>query len=226
MISFVVPCYNEEKRLPQTFILLEKFFQKFKEEYEVIFINDGSSDKTKMVLANFIDQKKINARLITYTQNHGKGYAVKRGMLDAKGAYALMMDCDLATDLSEINKFVKNKEKADILVGVRTSSKAHRTGIRKFLGKSFSMLHKVLINLDVTDTQCGFKMFNKSALSLFAKQKIERWSFDIEILYLAKRKGMSIKEIPVKWEEKEGSKVKPLDSIKMFFEVGKIRFMH
>lgn len=213
MISFVIPCYNEAHRLPKTLKSLETFFKKFPDEYELIFVNDGSKDNTENIL------QKTKYTVISYKQNQGKGHAVKKGMKKAKGEYIFMMDCDLATDLQEINNFLKKKEKQDILCGKRTV----RKGIRQLGAVVVATIIKILFRLPISDTQCGFKLFNKKSAKIFEKLNTKGWAFDVEILYRAHKENYKIEEQKIKWAEQEISTVKWYHVFYLFRELIKIK---
>lgn len=226
-ISIIIPLYNEEDRL----INLSKIYKYFgskKLTYEVVLINDGSKDKTLKKLRKLSKSFKFN--LISYPENRGKGYATKMGMLKAKGKYRLFTDIDLSAPIEEFNKFLPVLTNYDIIIGSRKKrgSKViiHQPNIREKLGKGFTRLSQIVLQLNITDFTCGFKCFSKiAAQDIFSRQRVNRWSFDSEILFLAKKFGYKVKEIPVKWSNDARSRVKfPQDIIASLMDLYTIRF--
>lgn len=188
---------------------------------EIIFVDDGSKDKTVKSIRYFIHvmkkykiQKGANYRVIKYSQNQGKGYAIRRGMLAARSDYALFFDADMSTPLKELNHFMEYiKQDVDVVIGTRKhkDSKVIRSQsvFRAKLGQGFTLMTGTLLGMDLTDYTCGFKAFSKNArIAIFANCQINRWAFDAEILYLAHRYKMSIAEVPVVWRNDEYTKVK------------------
>lgn len=227
MLSIIVPCFNEEKIIYNNLIKIYQFMIKQKVNFEIILINDGSKDKTELEIKkaiNYLNSKRIKA--FNLKKNQGKGYAVKEGVKKSSGDYVLFMDADLATDLKEITNFIKIKDKFDIIIGNRISKKAKREIFRKLSGKISYLITQLVLGLDIKDTQCGFKLFNKKSLIIFKEQKINRWGFDFELLYLARKKGFKIKEVLVKWKEMPDSKVKVIDYIKTFKELRMVKKIH
>lgn len=214
-ISIIIPIYNEEKRIKR----LEEIYSYLKKQrysWEIIVVNDGSTDKTKTILNSL--KKKLRFNLLSYTPNAGKGFAVKTGMLKAKGKYRLFLDVDLSTPISELSKFLPFLNKYDIIIGSRklkTSTLITRQPfIREYLGKVFTALSQRILDMHVSDFTCGFKIFSKKAAEdIFVRQKINRWGFDSEILYIGKIKKYSIKEVPVYWENDPRTRVKFPDAI-------------
>jgi dolichyl-phosphate beta-glucosyltransferase len=215
MISFVIPCYNESDRLKTTLSDLKTFFSNFPHPYELLFVNDGSTDNTLGILK----KAPFPIRVVSYKKNRGKGYAVRKGVAAAKGDLIFMMDCDLATDLKEIASFLKDKN-YDVVIGRRTV----RKGIRQIGAIVVALLIKVLFWLPVKDTQCGFKMFNRKAAKVFKSMKSDRWAFDVEFLHCARQAGCSIKEKKVAWTEQPGSKVRLHHIFGMVNDLFQIRF--
>lgn len=225
-ISIVIPIYNEEKRITN----LSEIYKYFKRKHltcEVILVNDGSTDQTAKTLREI--SKKFKFKLISYRKNRGKGYAIKAGMMKAGGKYRLFTDIDLSTPIEEFNKFIPYFKNYDIIIGSRKKKGAkliiHQSKLREKLGKGFTKLSQIVLQLDTTDFTCGFKCFSKiAAEGIFSRQRINRWGFDAEILFLAKKFGYKIKEIPVKWSNDPRSRVKfPQDIISSLLDLLKIR---
>lgn len=230
-LSIIIPIFNEEKRL----INLLSIFNYLKHKKflsEVILVNDGSTDKSSKVARNI--SNKLNSKnifkLISYSMNKGKGYAIKKGMLKATGQYHLFTDIDLSTPIEEFDKFLMHINKFEILIGSRKKKGAkllkHQPQVREKLGKGFTKIAQMSLGLNFSDFTCGFKCFSKNAtLEIFKRQKISRWGFDPEILFIAKKLGFKIKEIPVTWRNDSETKVRlPHDIISSLADLVKIRY--
>lgn len=226
-LSIIIPLYNEQRRLKKL-AQIYAFFDQQKFRYEIILINDGSTDNTLGALNKLAKKNKFT--LITYEKNRGKGFAVKEGMLAAKGKYLLFTDIDLSTPIDEFDKFYPHLKKTNILIGsrkIKGSILQKRQGfVRENLGKGFTFLSQVTLNVYLSDFTCGFKCLPKEAAKkIFSKQKIERWGFDPEILFLAKKFGYEIIEIPVKWSNDPKTRVRfPQDIIRSLLDLCRIRY--
>ncbi len=230
MLSIVIPAYNEEKRLTPFINDVLTYINKLKKEIEIIIVDDGSNDNTNQIAQEFASTDK-RIRIITSQENCGKGSAVKKGILNAKGSYILFIDADGATSITELDKvFPLIENKNDIIIGSRNikGSLVKRNIWRRFLAFVFNLTVNAFAVSNIKDTQCGFKILQKDiAIELFTKMKENRWAFDVELLYLAQFSGYSITEIPVNWDTKEGSKLQPIkDGIKMFFAIFRIKRNH
>ncbi|HJN62210.1 MAG TPA: dolichyl-phosphate beta-glucosyltransferase [Candidatus Parcubacteria bacterium] len=229
-LSVVIPAYNEENRLPKTLEEIDKYLRKQSYTYEIIVISDGSKDRTADVVRGLMP-KIQNLKLINNKDNHGKGYVVRQGLLEAKGKYRLFTDADNSTSVDQVEKMWPWLEKEfDIVIGSRDLPESvlavSQPWLRKIiLGGGFKLFRKFIIGLwEISDTQCGFKCFtNKSAEYILPKCKIDRFAFDPEILVVGKLSGYKIKEIPVTWINDLESKVKFKSIIKMAFDLIKIR---
>lgn len=227
MINFLIPCYNESLRLAQSLRKLEQFFLTFSDWYRLIFINDGSKDNSLEILQLFQQKSSCPVIVLDYEQNQWKWYAIKYGIFHSPPSERYcFMDCDLATDLSEINTFYAIKESADILIGSRLSPKAQRVWFKKILWYGSRVITNIILQLHFTDTQCWFKWFHKNTLPVWQAMKINRRGFDFEFLYLATRQWYRIKEYLVMWKEMEQSKVKLSDYIKTLKELLYVRWIH
>lgn len=239
-ISLIIPAYKEATRIGPT---LEKIFAYFLSkgyEAEVIVVDDGSPDTTCEVVTNtFVKLSptapRVSARLIELGSNEGKGAAVQRGMLSATGAIVIFTDADLSTPIHEIEKVIAGIEKEgfDVVVGSRALEgrqlvKVHQPWYRELMGRFFNVLVQLFVFKGIKDTQCGFKGFTRDAAQkLFGAQKIMGFSFDVEILYLAKKFGYKVKEVAVEWYNDERTTVGALsDSSKMFLQILQIRKLH
>jgi dolichyl-phosphate beta-glucosyltransferase len=230
-LSIVIPAYNEEKRLPKTLESIDEYLVKQEYDYEILVVNDGSTDDTAQIIEN-LKSKIRNLRLIDNERNNGKGFVVRQGMLSAKGEYRLFTDADNSTSIDQVEKAWPWLDKGfDIVIGSRDIQGAvldpPQPWLRQaILGEGFKLFRKLVIGLwRVEDTQCGFKCFaKKAAEAVFPKCKIDRFAFDPEILVIAKKLGYQIKEIPVYWKNDPESKVKFKSILKMALDLFKIRW--
>ncbi|MBU0476527.1 glycosyltransferase family 2 protein [Patescibacteria group bacterium] len=229
-LSVIIPAYNEEKRLPKTLKEIDKYLSRQSYDYEIIVVNDGSKDKTAKVIGELFSVVK-NLRLIDNKENHGKGYAVRQGMLEATGDYRLFTDADNSTSIDQVEKMLAELERGrGVVIGSRDIIGAiiavPQVWWRRKLGDIFNLIVQVVSGLwGIWDTQCGFKGFSKVAVEeIFPKLTINRWAFDVEILVLAKKLGYKIKEVPVAWINSPESKVKLKGMIKMLFEVFQVKW--
>lgn len=228
-LSIVIPSYNEEKRLPETLRIIIDYLEKQNYQWEIIIVDDGSTDHTLESLIEFQDKIK----LFINNKNYGKGYSSRRGILWASGQFILISDADLSAPIEEIEKlFPALDEIYDIAIGSRglknSQIKKHQPFYREFMGKTFNKLIKLLLFEDFSDTQCGFKLFKKdTAKDIFKRQKLNGFAFDVEVIYIAKKLGYKIKEIPIVWVNSPKSRVGiATDSLKMFIDILKIKKMH
>jgi len=232
MLSIIIPAYNEEKRLGESLEKLIDFLKTYPAKVEVILVDDGSTDKT-FQLAQSYQEKIPNFKIIKLEKNTGKGFAVKKGYEKAKGNIVLFTDSDFSTPITEVPKMVKKiKEGFDIAIGSRATKgsevKKHQSWLREKLGRIANLLIKISAVPKINDTQCGFKAFKKTSTDkIFERQKIHRYAFDIELLYLAKREGLKIAEVPIQWYNSPQSKVNPiLDGLQILSDLVKIRLLH
>lgn len=224
-ISVVVPAYNEERRLPPTLIDMIDFLDANIPSYEIIVVDDGSTDQTAEVVKKF-ERIREKVRLIRLAKNMGKGHAVRTGVFNAGGTRIVFADADGATPIEELPKLLGALDNgADIAIGSRAiqseDTKVKTTWLRKYPGRIFNFIVNTVVLPGISDTQCGFKIFSREAAQeVFSKQKADRFSFDVEVLYIAKRLGFSIREIPVNWTNIPGSKVNVVvDGLKMLRDV-------
>jgi len=227
-LSVIIPAYNEVKRLPLTLMDIDKHLSRAKYTYEILVVNDGSTDNTVEVVKRFESIIK-NLRLVDNQKNKGKGGVVKQGMLEAKGDYRLFTDADNSTSITHFNKMIPYfKEGYEVVVGSRDveGSELHpaQPWYKRFLGNMGNLFIQALVLPGIWDTQCGFKCFSReAALKIFSLQKTSGWGFDVEILSLAKNLGYKIKEIPVVWINDIRSKVGWSAYFKVLMETVKIR---
>lgn len=242
-VSLIAPAYNESERLPIMVADTMKYLQTKKKEnpsfsYELVIVDDGSSDKTTEIALKYVKQYGVDSvRVLTLHKNRGKGGAVKRGMLVGRGRYLLMLDADGATQISDLDRLLNKMKKVEknghgVVVGSRahlqSDAVAKRTLLRNILMWGFHILVKLAGVPDIKDTQCGFKLFTrKSAGVLFSNMHVERWAFDVELLYLAHNQKIPVQEEAVNWREIPGSKLSPFgSSVQMAFDLTRIRLAY
>lgn len=211
-LSLVLPAYNEEKRIVESLKRILQFLEAQAYSHEVILVDDGSEDRTVEVVGK-ISQGR-NVRILQNGKNLGKGGAVRSGILQARGQYLFFTDVDLSVPIETIAPFlIRLEEGSDITIGTRAKSGAmvevRQPIYREFMGKVYTSLSNRILGLDISDFTCGFKGFcRKVAVDLFSRQQLADWSFDSEILYLAKLKNYSVIEIPVTWRDDRATKVR------------------
>jgi glycosyltransferase involved in cell wall biosynthesis len=228
--SLVIPAYNEGARLDATLEKVLAYIHAQHWDAEVIVVNDGSRDNTAEIVRTFA-AKDPALRLVENPGNRGKGYSVRNGMLNARGQILIFSDADLSSPIEEASKLIVALDQgADIAIGsrwLRAETQTQRQPLhRQVFGRIFNLLLRLTLGLPFKDTQCGFKAFTqKAAQAVFPLQKIERWGFDPEILFLARKFGLKVKEVPVAWGHSGGARINPLiDGARMFQEMLRIRW--
>ena len=228
--SIIIPAYDEGMRVSATLERVLAYMAERGWDGEVIAVNDGSRDNTAEIIGGFAERNP-RLRLLENPGNRGKGYSVRNGMLHAQGGILLFSDADLSSPIEEADKlFTAIAAGADIAIGsrwLRTDLQTRRQPLyRQLFGRVFNLMLRVTLGLNFKDTQCGFKAFTRRAANtIFPLQTIERWGFDPELLYLAKKFGFEVAEVPVAWAHSEGTRISPLrDGLKMFQEMLKIRW--
>jgi dolichyl-phosphate beta-glucosyltransferase len=230
-LSIVVPAYNEENRLPKTLDRIVAYVQARTYRAEIIVVDDGSSDDTAKLVTAYT-QKHPEFRLISNGTNRGKGYSVRHGMLEARGEIALFTDADLSTPIEEADKLLAalRDQGYDGAIGSRALDRTliavHQSAIREQAGIFFNRMVRWIMGIGFSDTQCGFKAFRRERSKIiFEQQRIERFGFDPEILFLAKRHGLRVAEVPVRWSHDAGTKVNVIaDGIRMFLDLLLVRW--
>jgi glycosyltransferase involved in cell wall biosynthesis len=228
-LSIIVPAYNEELRLPATLERIAAYLQSCGREAEVLVVDDGSKDRTATVAESF-RSKILALRVISNGVNRGKGYSVRHGIQEACGRVALFTDADLSAPIEEAGKLIDALETNDVAIGSRAMDRSlisvHESPFREFAGIIFNKIVRIILWLPFVDTQCGFKAFRRERCGIiFEQQTIERFGFDPELLYLARRHGLRAAEIPVRWGHSPATKVSMWrDSIQMFMDVFTIRW--
>ena len=228
--SIVIPAYNEGARLGATLEKVLSYTHARGWDAEVIVVNDGSRDNTSDIVREYAAANPA-LRLVENPGNRGKGFSVRMGMLSARGRIVLFSDADLSSPIEEVTKLLQALQAgADIAIGsrwLRAETQTQRQPLyRQLFGRIFNLLLRLTLGLQFKDTQCGFKAFKRPAIqAIFPLQKIERWGFDPEILFLARKFGFKVQEVPVAWGHSGGTRINPLiDGSRMFMEMLHIRW--
>lgn len=231
-LSIVVPAYNEGVRLGKSLRAIVTYLTDYAPEAELIVVDDGSTDDTAEAARNELaEAKNLRTSVISYKSNLGKGRAVRLGLLASRGEISLFTDADLSTPITETPKLVDPilRGECEVAFGSRALDRSligiHQPWRREQGGRVFNLAVRLATRLPFWDTQCGFKAFRMSACRpIIEGATIDRFGFDVELLYVSYRAGLRLKEIPVRWDHAEGSKVTlASDSLKMLSEVGRIR---
>ncbi len=230
-ISLVIPCYNESSRVANLFKTLKDFDRKWNGTFNVVLVDDGSSDDTAEQIEKFIENTSVEAELVRLPENRGKGAALKAGVEKASGDYVLTLDADMATHPATLTKWLgllpdKKFPKEEVLIGSREheQSKVKGQPLRRLAGLIFNFIIQLFTNINLPDTQCGFKLYPAAAAKkLFGQLKTAGWAHDVELLYRAKLSGLGVLSMPVKWTHQDDSKIALFsDSIRMFWQTVKI----
>ena len=228
-LSIVIPAYNEESRIGPTLRRIEEYLSPKVYPWEVIVVDDGSTDGTVSAAREASPRSKV----LPNDGNRGKGYSVRRGALEARGDVILFSDSDLSAPIEELGKLQKAiAEGADVAIGSRalpdSDIQIHQPFYREGMGKMFNLFVRLLVFPGISDTQCGFKAFTREAArEIFERQILDGFAFDVEILYIARRLGYTVEEVPVIWRNSADTKVGALrHSLQMFLDILKIRRLH
>jgi dolichyl-phosphate beta-glucosyltransferase len=228
--SIVIPAYNETRRIPATLDAVVSWIRAKRLSAEVVVVNDGSRDRTGEVVRAFAEGAP-EVRLVENPGNRGKGYSVRHGMLEALGEVVMFTDADLSAPMEEAQGlFDAIGEGADIAIGSRWLESTRQTTrqplYRQFFGRCFNLVTRAVMMLPFADTQCGFKAFTRTAAqTVFQLQTIEGWGFDPEILFIALKRGMRIKEVPVSWAHDERTQMSYLeDGARMLQDLAHVRW--
>jgi dolichyl-phosphate beta-glucosyltransferase len=231
-LSIVIPAYNEERRLPGTLAAIQQYLQHSPwPEAEILVVDDGSRDGTAR-MARQLSESNPAIRVLENPGNRGKGYSVRRGMLEARSEWVLFSDADLSTPIEELEKLRQAVVAKDAAIAIgsraldRSLIEVHQSALRENAGRVFNLVMRGLTGLPFWDTQCGFKLFRRDAAQqVFRRQTIERFGFDAEVLYVAKKLGFKTVEVPVRWAHAEGTKVSMLrDSLDMMLDLFLVRW--
>jgi len=228
--SLVIPAYNESSRIRPTLDEILRYAGEQKWDTEILVVDDGSRDDTAAIVREY-SRAHPQVQLVQNPGNRGKGYSVRNGMLHARGDICLFTDADLSSPIAEAEKlFAAIRQGVDIAIGsrwLRAELQTERQPLyRQAFGRIFNMLLRLVLGLRFRDTQCGFKAFRREAAQrIFPLQRIERWGFDPEILFLARQTGLQTVEVPVVWAHSEGTRLHPFrDGLRMFGDVIRIRW--
>ena len=229
-LSIVIPAYNEEDRIISSLDQIAGYLSRRGFPAEVIVVSDGSRDRTGDVVREKM-AKVPGLSLVELDRNRGKGYCVRVGVEQAGGRYVLFSDADLSTPVEEYDKFLPLlQDGVPVVIGSRglpdSRIELHQSWYREGMGKAFNLLVRSLTVSGIRDTQCGFKAFRREAVrDLVSRQRIERFSFDVELLFLARKRGLKIAEVPVRWINSPRSRVRIVrDSLRMAFDLFRIRW--
>ncbi len=228
--TFIVPAYNESERLAISLPKILEYVRTHQLRSEIIVVNDGSTDDTADVVRRFMAEH-ADVRLVENPGNRGKGYSVRHGMLQAQGEVMLFTDADLSSPIYEASKLFAAIEKgADVAIGSRWLQADLQTERqpwhRQLYGRVFNLALRLTLGLKYRDTQCGFKAFSRSAVkTIFTRQRVERWGFDPELLFIADKFHLRTVEVPVEWAHDHRSKISPVrDGLKMALEMLAVRW--
>ncbi|MGH9524892.1 MAG: dolichyl-phosphate beta-glucosyltransferase [Terriglobales bacterium] len=228
--SIVIPAFNEELRLAKTLDQVIAFLQQQHCKAEIVVVNDGSTDATADIVRQYA-RSNSSLKLVENPGNRGKGFAVRNGMLNASGDILLFTDADLSAPITEAPKLVAALQRgADVAIGSRWLDPSLQTQrqsvLRQVLGRVYNVVMRGLLGMQFRDTQCGFKAFTRNAAHVvFPAQTIEGWGFDPEILYLARRSGLRVEEVPVRWGHDTGTRIHPFrDGYQMLLDMVSIRW--
>jgi glycosyltransferase involved in cell wall biosynthesis len=228
-LSIIIPSFNEELRLPVTLADISAYIRASQRETEVIIVDDGSTDRTADIANSFRGEIQ-RLRVLKNGQNRGKGYSVRHGMREAYGRIVLFTDADLSAPIYEADKLIAALADHDVAIGSRALNRSlisvHQSAFREYAGMIFNFIVRTILRLPFVDTQCGFKAFRSEPCRIiFEQQRIERFGFDPELLYLARHHGLRSAEIPVRWAHSPATKVSMFrDSLQMFADVFIIRW--
>ncbi|MEO8024883.1 MAG: dolichyl-phosphate beta-glucosyltransferase [Bryobacteraceae bacterium] len=230
-LSIIVPAYNEEKRLPSTLDKILAYLNgKDFSSAEILVVDDGSADGTAALVERYAKQHPA-IRLVSNPGNRGKGYAVRNGMLAATGEWRLITDADLSAPIEELDKLlsVASAAGAKVAVGSRALDRSlvgvHQAYFREMSGRIFNLVMRIAVRLPFQDTQCGFKLYHRDAATqIFPRQQLDGFSFDVEDLFLARKLNLKAVEVPVVWNNVEGTKVSLWNGVRSFGDLATIRW--
>ena len=233
-LSVIIPAYNEESRLPLSLRkIADHLGREPRRPAEILVVNDGSSDGTAAAarqLAHKLEGPNLSIRVLDNPGNHGKGYSVRHGMLEGRHDWLLFTDADLSAPIEELDKLAQavSRGSYDVAIGSRALDRSligvHQPWFRETMGRIFNLAVRLSTGLPFSDTQCGFKLFRREAAhKIFSRQLLERFGFDVEILYLAKKFGFRVTEVPVRWDHVEGTKVSTLAGADAFLDGWRVR---
>ena len=231
-ISIIIPAYNEEKRLPATLAQIREWLERDRWEFaEILVVDDGSRDGTVAVAEACSGVAGVPVRVLRNPGNCGKGHSVRRGMLEAKGEWALFTDADLSAPIADLEKLwsAAERQSAEVAFGSRAVDRSlvgvHQSFLREVSGRLFNLAMRAVTGLPYRDTQCGFKLFRTTAArEIFGRQRLERFGFDVETLFIARKLGYRALEVPVRWNNVEGTKVSLWNGLAAFLDPVRVRW--
>ena len=212
-LSIVIPAYNEERRIPDTLKKVISYLDDRGYCSEIVIVDDGSTDGTREVSLGFFSDG-VTVRVLTNSSNRGKGSAIRKGMLAARGEYVIFMDADMSTPIDELDSILHSFHGGcDVAIGSRKMHGAriavHQPKYREIMGRMFSFLSRIMTVRSIRDFTCGFKCFKRSCIEkIFKRQTIRGWGYDTEILFIAHKLGFTIREVPVVWSDSADSRVR------------------
>jgi glycosyltransferase involved in cell wall biosynthesis len=227
-LTIVVPAFNEAARIPSTLLELAEYCDQHG-SVEVLVVDDGSRDATAAQVEEFV-RVHASFRLLRNPGNRGKGYSVRHGMLEAAGDWVLFTDADLSSPIAESAKlFAAVKDGPVGAIGSRALDRSlvgvHQAPLREWSGRAFNVVMRLVTGLPFRDTQCGFKLYRRDAArSIFSRQKLDGFGFDVEDLFIARKLGLRVVEVPVVWNNVEGTKVGPLSGARAFWDLALVRW--
>lgn len=230
--SLIIPTYNEEQQIDATLQYVLEYLNKQPFSFEIVVVDDGSKDNTVQQVQKWVEQYPEQVKVVPLPKNHGKGYAVREAILHhTSGSIRCFYDADASTPIEEIDKLIQELNQGyDIAIASRALPESiieiPQPLYRQMMGKIYNLILRIFRLTHFHDTQCGCKCFNEKAVNIvFPKQTLSRFSFDAEILYIAERHNLKIKEVPTRWRNRKESRVHPIkDSFKMFCDLFKIRW--
>jgi dolichyl-phosphate beta-glucosyltransferase len=230
-LTIVVPAYNEAARLPTTLLKLAEFCRQHGSA-DVLVVDDGSRDQTAALAEEFAKTHDF-VRLARNPGNRGKGYSVRHGMLEAAGDWILFSDADLSSPIEEAAKLFQavEREQAAGAIGSRALDRSlvgvHQSLLREWSGRLFNVMMRLATGLPFRDTQCGFKLYRQDAArAIFSRQRLEGFGFDVEDLFIARKLKLRVVEVPVRWNNVEGTKVGPLSGARAFWDLALVHWNH
>ncbi|HEX5044303.1 MAG TPA: dolichyl-phosphate beta-glucosyltransferase [Candidatus Polarisedimenticolaceae bacterium] len=228
-LSLVIPAYNEEARLGATLQRVRRWLDARHLAAEILVVDDGSTDRTAALAAAALDG--IPGAVLGGEPNRGKGYAVRRGLLAARGRTVLITDADLSTPIEEHDRLadVMRRHELDVVIGSRALYGSQgQNPLRQLMGKTFNRIMRSMTGLPFQDTQCGFKLLDRAATHpIVERMVVDRFAFDVELLFLCGRAGLRVEEVPVVWRNAPGSKVSLFgDPVNMLWDVARLRWRH
>ena len=230
-LSIIIPAYNEEDRIKKTLEHIFKYLSEKSFTFEFVIVDDGCTDETIDIVKNTIGDKDYSFKIVKNDHNMGKGFSIKKGVIESSGKFLLFSDADMSTPIEEFDKMIPFLEGgSDIVIGSRALNNSdirkRQIWYREMMGKIFNFFVQLLVLKGIKDTQCGFKAFKADdAKRIFTKMTIYRFGFDVELLYLARILNLKITEVPIIWINSPASKVRCVtDSLSMFMSLIKIRY--